>query len=230
MKGVKEMYKILVIEDDTIISEKVKEHLEKWNYEVRCVTDFTNVTTDFLQFNPQLVLMDIGLPFYNGYYWCMEMRKLSKVPIIFLSSASEGMNIVMAMNMGGDDFITKPFDLEILQAKISAMLRRTYDFNTETGLLVHKGAVLNLMNAELVVHGEKVELTKNEFRILQHLFEHKGQVVSREALMKRLWDNACFVDDNTLTVNMTRLRKKLEEVGLCQFIVTKKGLGYLLEE
>ncbi|MBP3888921.1 MAG: response regulator transcription factor [Cellulosilyticum sp.] len=224
------MYKILVVEDDTIISEKIKEYLEKWGYEVKCIVDFAAVMTDFLQFNPQLVLMDIGLPFYNGYHWCMEIRKLSKVPIMFLSSASDQMNIVMAMNMGADDFVTKPFDLEILQAKIGAMLRRTYDFNTETGFLVHKGAVLNTLNTELRVNGEKVELTKNEFRILQHLFEHKGQVVSREALMKRLWDNACFVDDNTLTVNMTRLRKKLEEVGLEQFIVTKKGLGYLLEE
>lgn len=224
------MYRILVVEDDTIISEKIKEYLEKWGYEVKCIVDFATVMTDFLQFNPQLVLMDIGLPFYNGYHWCMEIRKLSKVPIMFLSSASDQMNIVMAMNMGADDFVTKPFDLEILQAKIGAMLRRTYDFNTETGFWVHKGAVLNTLNTELRVNGEKVELTKNEFRILQHLFEHKGQVVSREALMKRLWDNACFVDDNTLTVNMTRLRKKLEEVGLEQFIVTKKGLGYLLEE
>lgn len=224
------MYKILVVEDDTIISEKIKEYLEKWGYEVKCIVDFAAVMTDFLQFNPQVVLMDIGLPFCNGYHWCMEIRKLSKVPIMFLSSASDQMNIVMAMNMGADDFVTKPFDLEILQAKIGAMLRRTYDFNTETGFLVHKGAVLNTLNTELRVNGEKVELTKNEFRILQHLFEHKGQVVSREALMKRLWDNACFVDDNTLTVNMTRLRKKLEEVGLEQFIVTKKGLGYLLEE
>lgn len=224
------MYRILVVEDDTIISEKIKEYLEKWGYEVKCIVNFAAVMTDFLQFNPQLVLMDIGLPFYNGYHWCMEIRKLSKVPIMFLSSASDQMNIVMAMNMGADDFVTKPFDLEILQAKIGAMLRRTYDFNTETGFLVHKGAVLNTLNTELRVNGEKVELTKNEFRILQHLFEHKGKVVSREALMKRLWDNACFVDDNTLTVNMTRLRKKLEEVGLEQFIVTKKGLGYLLEE
>ena len=224
------MYKILLVEDDRVISDKIKEHLERWGYEVKCVIDFTGVMTDFLQFEPQLVLMDIGLPFYNGYHWCMQIRNLSKVPIIFLSSASDQMNIVMAMNMGADDFITKPFELEILQAKIAAMLRRTYDFNAETGLLVHKGAVLNVMNAELRVNGEKVELTKNEFRILQHLFEHKGQVVSREALMKRLWDNACFIDDNTLTVNMTRLRKKLEEVGLEQFIVTKKGLGYLLEE
>ena len=224
------MYKILIVEDDMIISEKIKKYLEKWKYNTKCVVDFASVIKDFIQFSPHLVLMDIGLPFYNGYHWCMEIRKLSKVPIIFLSSASDQMNIVMAMNMGGDDFITKPFDLEILQAKIAAMLRRTYDFKSDTGLLIHKGIVLNLMNTTLMVNEQKVELTKNEFRMLELLFEHKGQVVSRETLMKRLWDNACFVDDNTLTVNMARLRKKLEEVGLSQFIVTKKGLGYLLEE
>lgn len=223
------MYKILIVEDDRIISKEVQEHLEKWGYKVEAIEDFASVMTRFVQFEPQLVLMDIGLPFFNGYHWCMEIRKLSKVPIIFLSSASDNMNIVMAMNMGGDDFITKPFDLQVLLAKVQAMLRRTYDFKPQTGLLEHRGVILNLMNSTLQFNEEKVELTKNEFRILEILFENKGRVVSREEIMKRLWDNACFVDDNTLTVNMTRLRKKLEEIGVIGFIVTKKGQGYLLE-
>lgn len=223
------MYKILIVEDDPIIFSQVKEHLEKWNYQIRGISDFSKVIETFVAEMPQMVIMDIGLPFYNGYHWCMEMRKISKVPIIFLSSASDNMNVVMAMNMGGDDFIVKPFDLQVLLAKVQALLRRAYDFQTQTGLVEHKGVILNLMNTELQVGSQKVELTKNEFRMLELLFENKGRVVSREELMKRLWDNACFVDDNTLTVNMTRLRKKLEEAGVTSLITTKKGIGYLLE-
>ena len=224
------MYKILIVEDDDVISSQLKAYLEKWGYGVECVTEFEKVIEVFIEVGPQLVLMDIGLPFFNGYHWCMEIRKLSKVPIIFLSSASDNMNIVMAMNMGGDDFISKPFDFQVLLAKVQAMLRRTYDFKAQTEFLTHKGVILNKGMTTLQVGEEKVELTKNEFRILEMLLEHKGQVVSREELMKRLWDNACFVDDNTLTVNMTRLRKKLEEVDVREFIVTKKGLGYLVED
>lgn len=223
-------YKIQIIEDDQIISEQIKSYLEKWEYKVNIVEDFASIIEKFIHFEPQLILMDIGLPFFNGYHWCMEIRKVSKVPIIFISSANDNMNIVMAMNMGGDDFITKPFDLEVLLAKVQAMLRRTYDFKAQTGLIEHRGVILNLMSTMLQVGEQKVELTKNEFKMLELLFENKGHVVSREDLMKRLWDNACFIDDNTLTVNMTRLRKKLEEVGLVQFIVTKKGIGYLLGE
>ena len=219
------MYKILMVEDDAIIFNEVKEHLEKWGYEIYGVDDFSNVLKQFVAQMPQLVLMDIGLPFFNGYHWCMEMRRVSKVPIIFLSSANDNMNIVMAMNMGADDFITKPFDLQVLLAKVQALLRRTYDFQTQTSLMEHKGVILNLMNAELQIGNQKVELTKNEFRMLELLFENKGRVVSREELMERLWDNACFVDDNTLTVNMTRLRKKLEEAGVSALITTKKGIG-----
>ncbi len=222
-------YKIQIVEDDQIISEQVKEYLEKWEYEVEVTNDFASVKEHFIHFQPQLIILDIGLPFFNGYHWCMEIRKLSKVPIIFLSSASDQMNIVMAMNMGGDDFITKPFDLQVLVAKVQALLRRTYNFKAQAGFLEHKGVVLNLFNTTLQVGMQKVELTKNEFRILELLFQNKERVVSREELMKRLWDNECFIDDNTLTVNMTRLRKKLDEVGIGQFIVTKKGLGYLLE-
>ncbi|WP_410495364.1 response regulator transcription factor [Cellulosilyticum sp. ST5] len=223
------MYKILIVEDDKVISEEVAKHLMKWGYEVHQTKDFTQVTEEFMAIEPHLVLMDIGLPFFNGYYWCTEIRKKSKVPIIFLSSASDSMNIVMAMNMGADDFITKPFELEVLAAKLQAMLRRTYDFIEECTEIEHKGAILSLSDATLVVGSHKIKLTKNEFLMLQILFENKGTVVSREEIMKKLWDTDYFIDDNTLTVNMGRVRKKLEEAGLVDFITTKKGMGYILE-
>lgn len=184
--------------------------------------------TEFAAAAPQLVLMDIGLPFYNGYYWCGQIRQVSQVPIIFVSSAGDNMNIVMAVNMGGDDFIVKPFELEVLSAKVQAMLRRTYAFREQTRVMEWQGIILDLTDSTLLTGEEKVELTKNEFRILQLLFENAGKIVSREAIMKRLWDNDCFVDDNTLTVNMTRLRKKLEGAGHKALIQTKKGAGYLL--
>lgn len=224
------MYRILIIEDDHTIAEAVRRHLEKWGGEVECVTDFAGVLEHFVRFSPQLVLVDIGLPFYNGYYWCGEIRKLSQVPVIFLSSASDNMNIVMAMNMGGDDFITKPFDLEVLSAKVQAVLRRAYAFQGQAPAVMEcGGAVLNLSDMSLVYGGRRLELSKNEFRILQLLYEHAGQAVSRESIMKRLWDNECFVDDNTLTVNVNRLRRALKEVGLEEFIRTRKGVGYQLD-
>lgn len=173
--------------------------------------------------------MDIGLPFYNGYYWCGEIRKISQVPILFISSASDNMNIVMAINMGGDDFMTKPFDLEVLSAKIQAILRRTYSFQAQVSVLEYQGVILNLSDMSLLYEGNRIELSKNEFRIMQILFENAGNTVSRDDIMKRLWDNECFVDDNTLTVNVNRLRKSLEEGGLQDFIRTKKGVGYQLQ-
>ncbi len=224
------MYKIFVIEDDNVISGEIQSHLQKWGYEVKVTDDFSDIMSQFSKYAPQLVLMDIMLPFYNGYYWCNEIRKVSKVPIIFLSSAGDNMNIVMAMNMGGDDFITKPFDLEVLSAKVQAMLRRSYAFQNQTSLLEHKGVILNISDASLWYQDKKVELTKNEFKILQILFENMGNTVSREQIMKRLWDNECFVDDNTLTVNMTRMRKKLEEIGIINLVQTKKGMGYKIGE
>ena len=223
-------YKLLIVEDDTVIAEEMKRHLEKWGYEVACVENFQNVTREFAAFAPQLVLMDIGLPFYNGYYWCAQIRQVSQVPIIFVSSASDHMNIVMAVNMGGDDFVTKPFLPEVLSAKVQAMLRRTYTFRDQTNLMECQGLLLDLADASVLVNGQKLELTKNEFRILQILFENAGGTVSREAIMKRLWDNDCFVDDNTLTVNMTRLRKKLDAAGAEGRIHTNKGLGYSIGE
>lgn len=192
------------------------------------VADFNDVLGVFGRFQPQLVLMDIGLPFYNGYYWCGEIRKISQVPVIFISSASDNMNIIMAVNMGGDDFIAKPFELEVLAAKIQAVLRRTYAFQNQTALLEYRGIILNMSDMSLDFQGGRVELSKNEFRILQLLFEYGGRTVSRETIMKKLWDEECFVDDNTLTVNMNRLRKKLESAGIHDLILTKKGVGYQL--
>jgi DNA-binding response OmpR family regulator len=222
------MHKVLIVEDDGVIAKSIKNHIETWGCEASCVTDFRDVLAQFADYDPQLVLMDISLPFYNGYHWCNEIRRLSKVPIIFLSSTSDNMNIVMAMNMGGDDFIAKPFDLSVLTAKVQAMLRRTYDFGGAGHLLECGGAVLNVGDATLCYHGEKVELTRNEYKILQMLMENKGSTVSRDAIMTRLWESDSFVDENTLTVNMTRLRKKLETAGLNEFITTKKGMGYMI--
>lgn len=222
------MFRILIIEDEKIISEKIKNHLEKWGYEVENVTDFAHVLQYFTEFDPHLVLMDIGLPFYNGYYWCGEIRKLSNVPVLFLSSAADNMNIVMAVNMGGDDFVAKPFDLEVLSAKIQAVLRRAYSLQRQVSILEYQGVILNLADMSLLWAGKRIELSKNEFRIMQILFENAGNTVSRENIMKRLWDNEYFIDDNTLTVNVNRLRKVLEEGGLKDFIVTRKGVGYQL--
>lgn len=220
------MYKILIIEDDLVIANALKNHLCKWDYEVSTITDFKNVIEQFIRMDPQVVLMDIALPYFNGYHWCSEIRKLSKVPIIFISSANENMNIVMAMNMGGDDFIAKPFDLTVVAAKIQAVLRRAYSYHGQVNVLEYKGVILNLNEATLTYKNEKINLTKNDFRILQILLEQPGTVISRDAIMVRLWESESFIDDNTLTVNMTRLRKKLEELGLERFIVTKKGIGY----
>ena len=223
------MYRILIVEDDESIARSVKTHLESWNYEVCCAEDFSNVAGTFAAFDPQLVLMDVKLPFFNGYHWCSEIRKVSKVPVIFVSSASDNMNIVMAMNMGGDDFIAKPVDLTVMMAKIQAMLRRTYDMGGKIPVLEHQGAVLNLNDAVLTYQGKQLELTKNEFRILQTLLEQKGKIVSRETLMMKLWQVDSYVEENTLTVNVTRLRKKLEQIGLGGWIRTKVGSGYLIE-
>lgn len=223
------MYRILIVEDDPVIAGAIKKTIESWGLTVKCVEDFANVLGEFVEFDPQLVLLDISLPFYNGYHWCTEIRKLSKVPIIFISSASDNLNIVMAINLGADDFITKPFDLSVLTAKVQALLRRSYQFAGGTNLIEHRGAILNLSDATLTYQGEKIELSRNEFKILQLLLENKGQVVSRETIMTRLWETDSFIDDNTLTVNMTRLRKKLDQAGLPGFITTKRALGYLVE-
>lgn len=220
------MYRIFIVEDDEVIARTVKNHLEKWNYTAHCVENFDEVMEEFAAFDPQLVLMDIHLPFYNGYHWCTQIRQISQLPIIFLSSMSDDMNIVMAVSMGGDDFVAKPFTLEVLTAKIQALLRRSYDFAGSASLSEHNGAILNLADATLSYQDQKMELTKNELRILQTLFENKEKIVSRDALMTKLWENDAYVDENTLSVNVNRLRKKLATIGLEDFIITKKGIGY----
>ena len=222
------MYRILLVEDDPGIAQAVCAHLRQWELDARCVQNFRTVMEEFTAFDPQLVLLDISLPFFNGYHWCMQIRSVSQVPVMFLSSAAENMNIVMAMNMGGDDFIAKPFDQTVLVAKVQALLRRCYDFHPAAPILEHRGAELNTGDNSLCFRGEKIELTKNEYRILLCLMENKGQVVSREKLMERLWASDSFVDENTLTVNVNRLRRKLDSTGLTGFITTKFGVGYLL--
>lgn len=223
------MYRILIIEDDFSMANAMKKQIESWGNEVKCIQDFQNVIPAFVEYDPHMVLVDIMLPFYNGYHWCGEIRKISNVPVIFISSASDNMNIVMAMNMGGDDFIPKPVDLSVMTAKIQAVLRRAYDMAGKIPVLEHRGAVLNLNDTTLIYNGERIELTKNDFRILQTLLENKGKVVSRDTLMTKLWQMDSYVEENTLTVNVTRLRKKLESVGLSDFITTKVGRGYIIE-
>lgn len=222
------MYRIFIVEDDRGIAEAIAVQARMWELETRCVQNFRCVMEEFTEYDPHLVLMDITLPFFNGYHWCSQIRQVSKVPILFLSSASDNMNIIMAMNMGGDDFIAKPFDGSVLMAKINALLRRSYDFTGAMTVLQHRGAMLNTGNGTLVYQGREIPLSKNEYRILLTLLECKGQVVSREKLMERLWQTDSFVDENTLSVNVGRLRKKLDAAGLADFIETKFGVGYLI--
>ena len=222
-------YRIFIVEDDEVIARVMCDHLSGWGYTVRCAADFNRVLSEAAAFDPHLVLLDIMLPFFNGYHWCAGLRKISRVPIIFISSASDNMNLVMAMNMGGDDFLAKPFELPVLTAKVQALLRRTYDFGAPAHLLSCGGAILNLSTATLTAGAVGVELTRNELKILQLLMENKGKTVSREALMTRLWESDAFVDENTLSVNVPRLRKKLDGVGLSDLIRTKKGVGYEVE-
>lgn len=223
------MHRIFIIEDDAVVASAVKKHLESWGNEALCAENFQNILSAFVEFDPHLVLVDIMLPFYNGYHWCSEIRRISNIPIIFVSSASDNMNIVMAMNMGGDDFIAKPFDPHVLMAKIQAVIRRTYDLSGKIPLLEHRGAILNLNDTTLIFGDNKIELTRNDFRILQTLMENKGKVVSRDTLMIRLWEIDSYIEENTLTVNITRLRKKLDAAGLEDFIKTKVGSGYIIE-
>lgn len=223
------MYRIMIIEDDKGIAQAISKQTSMWNIESVCVNDFRNIMGELAECKPHLVLLDISLPFYNGYYWCEEIRKVSKVPIIFLSSAFDNMNIVMAMNMGGDDFIAKPFDMGVLIAKIQAVLRRTYDFTASVSIIEHKGLILNTENNTLTYKGENIDLTKNEYRIIHVLMTNRDKVVSREKLMEKLWESDSFVDENTLTVNVNRLRKKLDAIGAKNMIATKHGIGYILQ-
>ena len=223
------VYRILIVEDEEGIAQAVKEQAELWGLEAECVRDFRNVMTAFAEYAPHLVLMDIGLPFFNGYHWCGEIRKISSVPVMFISSASDSMNIVMAMNMGGDDFIEKPFDLNVVTAKVQAIMRRAYAFQGAVEVIECQGIVLKLSDATVNVKGQEKELTKNEFRILRLLMEKAGHIVPRDEIIGNLWESDEFIDDNTLTVNITRLRKKLESLGASDVIRTKKGIGYIIE-
>ena len=224
------MYRILIIEDDLAMARAIQKEMTAWGNEAEYVQDFRGVMKTFAEYDPHLVLMDITLPFYNGYHWCSEIRKVSDVPVIFISSAADNMNIIMAVNMGGDDFIAKPFDLGVLTAKTQAVLRRTYDLSGKVPILEHRGAMLNLYDTCLTYEGKKISLTRNEFRILQTLMENKGRLVSRDTLMTKLWETDDYIEENTLTVNIARLRKKLESSDLKDFITTKVGEGYIIEK
>ena len=223
------MYRVFMVEDDRGIADAVAAHARAWDLDVRCAADFRCVMEEFAAFDPHLVLLDIRLPFYDGYHWCTEIRRVSKVPILFISSAADNMNMIMAMNLGADDFIAKPFDQSVLMAKLLALLRRSYDFSVGMPVLEHRGALLSTSDSCLTYQGEKIPLTKNEYRILLALMENKSRIVSREKLMERLWETDSFVDENTLTVNVARLRRKLAAAGLSDFIATRVGQGYITE-
>lgn len=224
------MYKIMIIEDEDKIKDILADSVQKWDFEIYTVKNFSNVFEEFIKEKPHLVLMDINLPFYDGFYWCSKIRNVSKIPVVFLSSRNTNMDIVMAVNMGGDDYITKPFSIDILMAKIKAVLRRTYSYSdTELDAIEYKGAVLSLKDNMLYYEGRNAELTKNEFRILYILMKKHEDIISRDEIMKELWDDESFIDDNTLTVNINRLRKKLNEIGLVDFIKTIKSQGYVIK-
>ncbi len=224
------MFKILIVEDDPTIARLLTAGLKKWGYDAFVCENLSDVQGVFQRTQPHLTLMDVTLPCFSGYYWCERIRRVSTAPIVFISSNTGSMDMVMAMSMGGDDFITKPFDMDVVVAKIGALLRRAYNFNGAQMTFSHRGATLDAAQSLLLYQGCKLELTKNESRILLTLMEHRGTVVGRDTLMQRLWDSDCFIDDNTLTVNVARLRKKLDELGLTDFIVTRKGQGYLVED
>ena len=223
------MYRIFIVEDDAAIAGVIRRHLEGWGYTVRCAERFDDVLSEFAAFDPHLVLLDVSLPFFNGYHWCQEIRRVSKAPILFLTSASDNVNVVMAMQLGGDDFIAKPFDLTVLTAKIQALLRRSYDFSAPANLLPCGQAFLNTDEEALLQGDVKIPLSRNEYRILRLLLEQHGHIVSRDAIMTALWESDSFVDENTLSVNVNRLRRKLESAGVRDLIQTRKGVGYLVE-
>lgn len=223
------MAKIMIIEDDPSIAKLIQENLSKWQIESFAVKEFDDVMTQFDDYQPDLVLLDINLPIKDGYYWNQEIRKVSKIPIIIISSRNSNMDQIMAMNMGVDDFVEKPFSIDILIAKINALLRRTYDFSQDTSdIIEHNGLKLNLSDGTVEINDNKIDLSKNEYKLLQRLLKDQGKIVSREQLLNFMWDDERFVDDNTLTVNINRLRSKFEKNGLSNYIVTKVGQGYLI--
>lgn len=220
------MHKIMLVEDDRVLQEGMKKALEGWGMDVVPVMEFDRVLQRFSEEKPHLLVLDITLPLFNGYYWCQEIRKISKVPILFVSSHDQPMDIVTSIQMGADDYVTKPFDLSVFVAKVQGLLRRSYEFSAEQDGLEYGGVLLDLRSTKVHYRGKTEELTKNEFQILRVLMEHRDGFVSREGLMEAMWEGDAFVDDNTLTVNVARLRKKLESMGIMEFIITKKGIGY----
>lgn len=218
-------WKIFLVEDDKVIAEEIERHLNFWNYEIKIAEDFQNIFDDFKNFHPDLVLMDVTLPFYNGYHWCKIIRKNSKVPILFISAADENLNLIMAMDLGADDYLTKPFELELLQIKIRALLRRAYEY-IETRNISYKNISLDCDKMIISRENKEIELTKNEFKILEILLEKPGKVVNRDEIIDKIWQSDSYIDDNTLTVNIMRLRKKLEDINIFELIKTKKGVGY----
>ncbi|MIJ77774.1 DNA-binding response regulator [Listeria monocytogenes] len=226
------MVKVYIVEDDEVIRDTIRKHLSKWGFEIGVVEDFNNILQEFLAFEPQLVILDVNLPFFDGFYWCNQIREVSNVPIIFLSSRNSRMDQIMGMNMGADYYIEKPVDLDVLMARINALLRRTYSYADleEANVMEHNNVFFLHIDTNTLTHLEdKIELTKNEFLILYELMKQKGSIVSRDEIMRALWEDESFVDDNTLTVNVVRIRKKLAEIGLSEFIKTKKGQGYMIE-
>ncbi|WP_340026411.1 response regulator transcription factor [Paenibacillus sp. FSL K6-1096] len=223
------MFRIMIVEDDEKIRRIVADTLRKWKYEVMAVSSFEQVLEEFTASQPHLVLLDVNLPVYDGYYWCQQIRSVSKVPIIFLSSRNQNMDVIMAINMGADDFVQKPFDLDVLVAKVSALLRRNYTYQDESLQMTHRQLVFHLANSSVEYGGQTAELSRNEFIILQTMMRNIGSIVSRDALMQVLWSDEQFIDDNTLTVNVNRLRRKIAMLGLEDFIVTRKGMGYTIE-
>lgn len=225
------MFKLLLIEDDATLFQEIKERLTSWSYEVYGITDFSNVMREFTAIRPDLVIIDIQLPKFDGFHWCRMIRTHSKVPIVFLSSRDHPADMVMSMQLGADDFIQKPFHFDVLIAKIQAILRRVYNYNTEeVSLKTWCGATVDYEKSIVTNEIGAIELTKNEIFILKQLMEQKNKIVRRETLIKSLWEDERFVSDNTLTVNVNRLRKKLDEIGLGSYIETKVGQGYMAIE
>ncbi len=222
------MYQIFVVEDDPVIARQVAGYLRDWGYQVQEARDFDNIMAEFAAFQPHLVLLDLKLPKYNGFHWCREIRKVSTAPILFITSAADNFNIVSAMNMGADDLIAKPFDLHVLSAKVEALLRRAYGYGAAAQVMAYGDLIYSPADAAVQKGEERAELTRNENRILQTLLVSRGAIVSRDTLMVRLWESDSYIDENTLTVNVARLRKKLEGLGMDNMIQTKKGMGYLI--
>ncbi|RSK29123.1 DNA-binding response regulator [Bacillus sp. HMF5848] len=226
------MFRLLLIEDDTTLFQEIKERLEGWSYDVYGITDFANVMQEFTTIKPDLVIIDIQLPKFDGFHWCRMIRSHSNVPIIFLSSRDHPTDMVMSMQLGADDFVQKPFHFEVLIAKIQAILRRVYNYNTESQIKLKTwcGATIDYESNTVTNDRGSIELTKNEMFILKQLIEQKNKIISRESLMKALWDDERFISDNTLTVNVNRLRKHLGDIGLGTYIETKVGQGYMAIE